>query len=281
MQLWLIFALLAFMCSSISTSIDKYFMNNKKYEPLATSTFKMFFDGIVLLVIGLIFFRLNFTFNIFLWSLVVGAMYAFLSFSYFLVLKKKNAGTVIPFYDSTWILFVFLGSLIFLGETANIFNYFGIGLILLGVYLVLSEKIFERPKLDKVVLIVFSMVIVATVYSLLVKKLLVTITPINLAILMYFSSSFFQFIFLMFRKTKKSINLKSSKIFISAFFGAMSIFLLYTALTFGKGSQVFPLQGLNSVFVFLIATFFLKEKLFIHKLIGVMTVFLGIYLVSI
>ena len=281
MQLWLIFTLLAYIFSSISTSIDKYFMNNKKHDPLTTNTFKMFFDGIILLIIGLIFFKLHFTFNLFLWSFVLGAMYAFSSLMYFIILKKRNAGTVIPFYDSFLVLFVFLGSLIFLGEAVTFFNYIGISLILVGVYLVLSENIFKFPKLDKVVFIILSMVIVGAVYSLLVKKLLFNVEPINLAILMYFSTTFFLAIFFVFRKNKKPINIKSSKIFVSAFFGAIALFLIFTALKFGNASKVYPLQGLSSVFVFLIATLFLKEKFVIHKLIGTIIVFLGIYLVTI
>ncbi len=279
MQSWLIFAILAYLCAAISISIDKFFMNKKNNEPLTTGAFKMFFDGFILLIIGLIFFNLRFSLNVLLWSLLVGFLYALLSFMYFTLLKLKNVGTAIPFYDSFLILSVFIGSIIFLNETPSLINYLGVPLILVGVYLVLSEKL-KIPKPDKSISIVFFMVIIGTTYSLLVKTLLSDIEPINLVVPMYFSTTFFLSIFLLLRRPKRTINVKSSKIFISAFFGAMSVFLLYTALSFGKASQVYPIAGLSSVSIFLIASIFLKEKFYLHKLLAVIMVFFGIYLVS-
>jgi uncharacterized membrane protein len=279
MQLWLTFAVSAYLCAAVSTSIDKFFMNKKKNDPLTTGAFKMFFDGFLLLIVGLIFFNLSFSLNALLWSLLVGFLYALLSYGYFTILKLRNVGTVIPFYDSFLILSVFVGSILILNERPSLLNYIGIPLILIGVYLVLSEK-FKLPKADKAIFIVLSMVIIGTIYSLLVKTLLTDIEPINLVVPMYFSTTLFLSIFLLFRKPRRAINLKSSKIFISAFFGAMSVFLLYTALSFGNASQVYPIAGLSSVTIFLIASIFLKEKFYLHKLIAVLMVFFGIYFVS-
>jgi len=163
----------------------------------------------------------------------------------------------------------------------NMFNYTGIALILIGVYVVLSKDGFKLPKLDKVIFLISVMVILDVVYLLSVKKLLFEIEPINLAIMLYFSSTIILACYLLSsKKQKKLFDIKSSKIIVAAFFGAIGTFLLYFALSIGNASKVYPTVGLQSVFIFIIASVFLKEKFYWHRLIGTLVVFVGIFLIS-
>ncbi len=280
MEKWLLLGILSYLSYAISTSIDKHLMN-KEYDPANTNTLKMFFDGLILLIIGFLFFNLNFTFELFSWSLILGGLYAISGILYFTSLKLEDVGIIIPYLQSSGILLIFISSTIIFNEIVNIFNYIGIALILIGVYAVLSENGFKIPKLNKAVFLVLTIVILHTIYALLTKNLLFKIEPINLAIMMYFSSAMFLAGYLaLFKRQKKLHNINGSKIIVAAFFGAMGTFLLYSALAVGNASKVYPIAGIESVFVFILASIALKEKFYWHRVAGTIIVFLGIFLIS-
>jgi uncharacterized membrane protein len=279
MNTWLIFGLLSYLSYAISTVIDKYFMNNG-HHPASTNTFKMYFDGVILLLVGYVFFDLNFSLSILGWSFILGVLYAISGIIYFEVLKKKDVKVYVPYSQSAKILLTFIVSVIIFSEAVNVFNYLGVALILVGIYVVLSDNGFSMPKVDSAILLVLLAVIFGTIYSVLVKKLLFNIKPIDLAISMYFFSAIFMSIYLWYSK-EKDLRLNDSKIIISAFFGAMGTFLLFCALEVGDAVKVFPMAGIQSVFVFIIASIFLKEKFYWHRLIGTIIVVGGIYFVSI
>lgn len=286
MKLWLLLGILSYLSYAISTSIDKHIMN-KGYDVIKTNTFKAFFDGLILLIIGFVFFELKFTSNLILGSLILGVIFAFSGILYFTALRLRDVAVVMPYAQSSTILLVFISSLIIFNESANIFNFIGAILILFGAYAVLSESTLRFPKLDKVFCLISLMVILDLMYSLLAKKLLFDINPINLAIMMYFSATIILVIFQFIYHSSKRQHQKSLivcgnlyKIIIAAFFGAMGTFLLYSALSVGDASKVYPIAGLQSVFVFIIAPIFLKERFYWHRLIGTITVFFGIFFIS-
>lgn len=280
-MLWLLLGVLSYLSYSISTSIDKFLMI-KGYNLLNVNTFKMFFDGIILLVIGLLFFDLNFTPRLILWSLILGGIYAIGGIVYYFSIKRKDLDIVIPYYQSSSILLTFIGSIILLKEVVNLHNYLGAGFILIGVYVVLSKDGFKFPKLDKIILLILTIIILNTGYSLFVKKLLYDIKPINLAIMMYFFSALIMSPFLLFSKKQNKLkDIKDIRIIAASFFGAMGTLLLYLALSVGNASKVYPLAGLESVFIFVISSIFFNKKFYWYRLIGTIIIFLGIYFISV
>jgi len=280
MQAWLLLGILSYLFYAISTSIDEYFMDNG-HNPITTNTFKMFFDGIILLIIGFLFFNLDFSFELLFWSLILGGLYAILGIIYFTLLKIGDVEMIMPFFQSSTLLLVFVGSLMIFKETASFFNYIGIFLILIGVYAVLFKKHVRFFQINKIIFLTLLMVFFSTIYFLLAKKLLFDIKPINLAIMMYFSSAIFLTLYILLsKKQRKLFDVKSSKIIIASFFAAIATFLLYSALFVGLASKVYAIAGLQSVFIFIIASIFLRKKFYWRKFAGVIFVFLGIFLIS-
>lgn len=285
MQRWLLFGVLGYLFFAISSAIDKYMMNQKQ-SALRTNTLKMFFDASILLVIGIIFFNLNFTAGLVLWSLLLGTIYAISGTLYFSSLNLKDVGGIVPFFQSSSILLVFISSIFIFNELVNRFNYFGVALILIGIYLVVSEKAIKIPRLDKGVFLISLAVILNVIYVLIVKKLLFSVEPINLVIMMYFSTTIaltcYHLIFK--RQNLKALFCPKPKmilrVIITALFASIGNLLIYSALSLGNASKVYPIAGLQSVFVFGIASFFLREKFYWHRLAGIFTVFLGIFLIS-
>ncbi|UCD07890.1 MAG: DMT family transporter [Candidatus Aenigmatarchaeota archaeon] len=281
MEPWLLLGVLAYLSYAISTSIDKRFMN-RGYEPVSIQTFKDFFDCVILLIIGLLFFSLNFTFELFLWSLLLGFISAISGILYFTSLKLKDIEIVVPYLQSSTILLVFISSIILFSEIINPFNYIGLVLILIGVYAVLAKKGLGLPRLDRAILLISLLVVLTAAYLLLVKSLLFNIEPINLAISVYFSTTIILACYMLIfrRKQKGSFDIRNSKIAVSAIFGSMGTLFLFYALSLGFASRVYPVAGLQSVFVFIIASIFLRERFYWHRLAGTIIVFLGILFIS-
>jgi transporter family protein len=108
---------------------------------------------------------------------------------------------------------------------------------------------------------------------------------------MYFSTTIISVICIFFYRLssakRASTPLASSfskarlvSIGVAAFFGVIGTFLLYTALSKGDASKIYPLAGLQSIFIFIIASIFLREKFKWQRLIGIIVVFAGIFLLS-
>lgn len=273
---WLVFALSAYLSYSISTSIDKHVMKQQS-DPIKTNAWKMLFDGTILLIIGLLFFDIHFDFNLLFWGLVVGFIYAANGISYFSALETKNVNVVIPINQSSIIL-VFLFGMLFLGEEVTAVDAVAVTVIFLGAYGILSNKRWELPKLDRGLVLLFWMVFFASLWAVVTKFALAETGAIELAITMYFFSSLFTFAYTPFHNGNGGIKLP--KIAFSAFFGSVGTLLLYLALAVENASRVYPVSGIQSVFILLISTIFLREKLTWNTAAGTMLVVLGIYLLA-
>lgn len=281
MEPWLILGILSYTSYAISNSIDKYLMNHR-FNPLSTNTVKMFFDGIILLIIGSLFFNFNFSKDLILPAFVLGMFYAASGVLYFKVLKHKNVNEVVPFWQSLTLVLTFVGAVLFFSETPNIYNYEGIALVVAGVYVILSKKRLMLPSMNKAFSLILMIALLDTSYSLLVKQFLGSLEPIMIAISMYFTTAIILFVYSLVRKEQHNMFiLENIKIIPASVFGAVGTLFLFLALSASDASKVYPMAGLQSVFVFMFASLFLKEKFHIAKLVGTITVFAGIYLVSV
>jgi len=283
MELWIIYTILGYMIGAIAGVLDKYMMN-REYHPVTTVLLRTLCNGLFLGSAGLIFLNLHITTS----SLLLATLPAFLlavSFVVYLyVLQKKNASEIQPFSQSLDTLFIFLAALVFLQEPASLANYAGILVIVIGVYLVLAEHITRLPHLDRNFLIIAALVPIDIAYALLVKTFLGTADPIALAVSIYLMAFLMlTVVSLLFRQQRQSAALFKPQLRIvipASLCAATGAGLLYTALSQANASKVYPMAGISSIAVFLLATLFLKEKFHWHRFIGTLIVLLGIYLIS-
>jgi len=258
---------------------------NQKYEPLSTNTFKMFFDGVLLLIVGGLFFNLEFSRALWWWIIPLGFLYATAGIFYFKALQQEKVHLLIPYSQASQVLFLFAGAFVFLGEAVSFLNIVGAGLIILGIYLALSPGQLQFPLLKKGIIFMSINTLLTVLYLLLLKKAVVVLPahPITLAIGMYFSTTLFLIAYMLLVGYRENHNFnfqaRSGKILISAIFGALGTLLLYAALETGKATQIYPLAGLQAVFVFFLAYLLLGEKVSWFKLSGTLLVFGGVFLV--
>lgn len=281
MESWIFIGITAYLCYAISTILDKYLMTTKR-DPVVTSNFKMFLNGVILLIIGLIFFDIEFTPKLIFWSLVLGILYGTTNALQFVCIKYGKIREVIPFFQSFSILLIFILSISLLGEKVTAFNIIGIVLILIGIFMILTNEKFTIPKMNKLFLMMLSMSILTALYFIFAKMTVSTEKPISISIIMYLSSALILLIFNLYNKKHKQLFVVSNfKIIPTAIFGALGTLLLYIALITGDLSKINPLSGTVSIVVFIVGILFFKEKFYWHKLSGTIMAVIGIYFISI
>jgi uncharacterized membrane protein len=284
MELWLIYTLVGYMIGAIPSALDKYMMN-EQYHPVTTVLLRTMCNAIFLGTTGYLVLNMQLSSSL----LLLAALPAFLlvvSFVvYLFVLQKRDASEIQPFSQSLDTMFIFLASILFLHESASLPNYIGIIFIVIGVYLVLTEHITKIPRLDRNLWIIIALVPLDIAYALLVKTFLGDTDPIALAVSIYIMS--FLILLVMSLLLRGRINNKPAFlrsqlriVVVASLCAATAAGFLYTALSQANASKVYPMAGISSVMVFLIATMFLQEKFHKHKFLGTLIVVVGIYLIS-
>ena len=284
MEPWLIFSLCGYTISAFSGILDKYMMN-QRYHPVTTVMFRTLFNAIFLGTAGVLILHMTLTPFLLLLAAVPAFLLVISFVVYLFVLQRRNASEIQPFSQSLDVLFIFLASILLLREPAESVNYAGIIIIVIGVYLVVTEQLTKVPHVDRNLLIIAALVPIDVAYALLVKIYLGTVEPIGLAVAIYLMSFLVlaMVAFLLRRRinlTKTSLKPHLRIILVASFFAAISAAFLYTALSQGNASKVYPVAGVSSVTVFLLATLLLKEKFHWHRFAGTLIIILGIYLIA-
>jgi len=284
MELWFLFAILGYTIGAISTILDKYMMN-RLYHPVTVVLLLTLFNAFFLGSAGLLLIHLQITPSLLLLATIPALLLVVSFVVYLFVLQKKNASEIQPFSQSLDTLFIFLAAVIILHEPASLPNYIGILVTVIGVYLVLTEHITKVPRLDRQLLIIVALVPGDIAYALLVKTFLGTTDPIALAVSIYIMAFLMLLVVSLFLRrrinnTPASLKKQLRVVGVASLCAATAAAFLYTALSQANASKVYPMAGISSVSVFLLATIFLQEKFHKHKFIGTLIVVVGIYLIS-
>jgi len=283
MELWFLFAVLGYTIGAVAGILDKYMMN-QQYHPVTTVLLRTLFNAVFLGTAGLLLLQLQITTSLLLLAAIPAFLLAVSFVVYLRVLQRKNASEIQPFSQSLDTLFIFLASIVFLHEPARLENYAGILIIVIGVYLVLTEHITKVPHMDRNLLIIAALVPIDIAYALLIKTFLGTAEPIALAVSIYLMAFLMLTVvsLLLRRQRQPAASLKPHLRIVlpASLCAAAAAAFLYTALSQANASKVYPMAGVSSVAVFLLATVFLKEKFHKHRFIGTLIVVLGIYLIS-
>ncbi len=284
MELWFVYSIVGYSIGAVAGTLDKHMMN-QRYNPVTTVLFRTLFNGMFLGTAGFLLLHLSIPPMVLLFAAVPAFLLAISFVVYLGVLQRRDATEIQPFSQSLDTLFIFFASLVFLHEPVSLPNYLGIVLVVIGIYLVLTEHIRRIPQLDRNLLIIIALVPIDVAYALLVKTYLADVEPIALAVSIYLMAFLMlTIVSLLFRK-KSSISTASFRpqiriILIASLCAAAAAAFLYTALSQGNASKVYPMAGVSSIAVFFFATTFLKEHFHWHRFVGTIIVVAGIYLIS-
>lgn len=284
MESWLLFGVLAYVSYGISTAIDKHLMDGS-FEPLPTNMQKMLFDGIILSVLGVVVLQPTFSTGIIWQALVLGGVYAASGVIYFHLITAKDVEEAIPVRQAGVTLFSFLGAVVLFSEFPGPLHYIGVAASVVGMYLLLSRDGPGLPPWDHGLTLLAASTGMGVVYWLLVKAFVGSSTPIALAIAMYlvtagllaaYMHGFTDHSPLTYFQDRDRVG----RIGVTSLFGALGTFFLYTALAAGQGSDVYPLAGIQSLVIFVLATILLREQFTWHRGLGLVGVVVGVALIS-
>lgn len=282
MESWLLLGVLAYLSYAVSSSIDKYVMDQDA-DALSTNTLKCLLDGIILLGLGIVS-GTTFQTDILLYSSVLGGLMAFSGVVYFKLLHEMDVDNAVPVRQSSSTLLIFAFSVLLLSETVTPANTLGGIIASLAIFLVMTDSPGNIPEIDLGFKLLGLSTALGVTYSLLVKVFVSDVSVIALSSTMYFFAAGFQGIYHLkyrsFSELQGALTRNFRKISLGAVFGASGTFLLYSALKVGDASQVYPLTGIQSVFILIIATTFLDEKATKWNIVGIVMAFIGIYLVQ-
>jgi drug/metabolite transporter (DMT)-like permease len=283
MERWFLFAILGYTIGAVASILEKYMMN-QRYLPVTTVLLRTLFNGLFLGAAGLLFLHLQITVSLLLLAAIPAFLLAVSFVVYLRVLQRRNASEIQPFSQSLNVLFIFLASIVVLHEPAVLANYIGILVVVIGVYLALTEHITQLPRLDRNLLIIAALVPLDVAYALLVKTYLADADPVALAVSIYLLSFLLlSIVTVLLPRQRQSGSLLKPHLRIvlpASLCAATAAGLLYTALSMANASKVYPMAGVSSVAVFLLAIVFLKERFHKHRLIGTFIIVIGIYLIS-
>lgn len=290
--MWIFFSLLAAFFWASTNTVDKYLMSKRNLNPFFVLFILCSFD----FIFGLGFF-LFFSKDLavqHLYGFLLGLLIPLTDFLYLKSIKQEEVSRVIPWFELSTLL-VAVGGAIFLGELLQLKQYLGIIILLLSLWLLTIKDRFAVQFDRWVMLMIINSFIYA--FSLLMQKYLLSeINPFSLFGVMGLGSLFGFLPFLFWKwteiKTGLKLNLNSIKIiFLSEVSGLSAICFTILALNIGLATLVSVFSSLQYLILFIMTTLFtilmpsiikedINKKFLLLKLIAIIMVIIGVYLVT-
>jgi drug/metabolite transporter (DMT)-like permease len=208
---------------------------------------------------------------------------------FFACLNRLGAGLT-AIVDCINIPFVILFSFLFIDERLSVLQLFGVFLIILAIVLVSSQKDAGLPPRRDLILGIFLgiMAMLTSAAGIVMIKPTLRETPVLWATFIRVASAAVVLgSFILVHRERRPIlrplrSLANWKSMVPAtFFGSYVALVAWMAgMKYAQASVAAPLSQLNSVFIFVLAAIFLKEKVTTLKTSAVILASLGAVLVS-
>jgi len=184
-------------------------------------------------------------------------------------------------------LFVIVFATIFLGERITLIGFGGICMILVGINLIIFRSVLPRnfnlitPSLKGVVYALLTAVTIAG-YSIVDKKGISLVDPFIYIYLVFLFAAILLTPLIVLRRPAIIAEINNGKLSI-LFVGLVQLFaylLVLFAMTNSKVSYISAVREISVIITPILSALFLKEILTLAKIIGAVTVFGGILLVT-
>lgn len=274
---WIIFALLAAFFSGITSVLAKVGIKDVDSN-LATAI-----RTVIILIFSIILVLFMKSFNeiynlnkknlIFLIS--SGIATSLLWISYFKALQYGSVSKVTPI-DKTSIVLTLILSSIFLNESITFIKIISIVLILSGTFLMVKK---EKETNNKWIIYAILTAVFASLATILSKIGLNDIDSNFASLLRTFIALIIIWIIVLINKKYKEIKYINRKgwlfIILSGISTGLSWLCYFKALQNGEASIVFPIEKLSVLVAVIFSWIFLKEKVTIKSIIGLILIVIG------
>ena len=243
--------------------------------------------GLFPLIFVVIFFfnQLFITVNELILLLIAGAIMLVATISFYKAYEIGEVSVVTPIATSASLVTVLLAVLI-LGEQLSLLNIISIIIVSLGIILVSTDfkKLKHIHTVKGVKEAVITMILWG-VYIFIIKVLSSTMSLINLSVFSFLLINSYLMVYPLIKKVSINLkDLKKDKIYM--IFIANSLLFLFAWVAFNYGikhdliSLVAPVSSLSPSITVILALIFYKEKLVLNQKLGILTILLGLFLIS-
>lgn len=307
---WLVLAVIAYFILALVNILDKFLLDkvlpsNKAYTFLVGSI------GVVVFILSPWFLKWP-GINLFFLNLIIGALFPAALLLFYKSLKESEASKALVLIGGLMPCFTLLFSVLFLGDKFNLYQWLALVFLLLGTFIIswLPEKqsflnkaliflkIKKKPsKLSLLTAIgaafLFALFFAGNKYAFNTQKFLSAFIWIRAGSFLFVLGMLFP------KKIRKEIfnsigKMKMKKgalFFANQGLSAVGFFLQNLAISLTSVALVSALQGVQYVFVIILGALFtiffpriLKEniskKIIIQKIIAVIFIALGLYLLT-
>jgi len=131
---WLILALLSTVFFSVSGLLDKFILSKQSLDPKSYIICQICVGQLFIIPV-FVFAGVKFTYPVSVFAILLGCFQVIPSIYYMKAMQKEEVSRVAAL-EYMYIIFVFLGAAVFLGETLTLKNYIGGLLLITGIVLV-------------------------------------------------------------------------------------------------------------------------------------------------
>lgn len=287
---WILLTVIQAAVEAISNIYDRYVLKNRVQTFETLIIFWGIFSLIMFCSPALITGSVTTHLEVILLGFTSGLLYVLAMYFYYQAVDRAEVDRIIPVLSLNPI-FILLGATIFFQEFHSISQYIGIALIIGGILINSFDRQHNKFIDKKALLFMATAALFFAIKSLLAKSLsLEDLSPLNILFWIGLSGFIFSLPFIF--KNRKKFPHKPKEIVEQCLAGSLSVatsMLYTTAIMIGPAALVAFLQRINVFFVFVISQIIdLKhpqvlrakfvKKAFIQKLLGVMTILIGSFL---
>lgn len=298
-MVWILFATLAHVANGLVFIVDKSLLGTKSSigRPIQYALYSAALAGFVVVLAP--FAHMQFGSFLITWSLIAGLVHIIALYVFFSAMRVGEPSRVVPIAGSVVPLFTVLFAVLFLGEFFTVKQGLGIALLIIGGGL-LSVYIRDNRKMSpRMVLLPILAGVLFAAYFAIAKYIYDHVAGQFLGIFLVtrFAESLIAIIGILIivrpsLRTKRPPKAKVSRLILPIFISnkvlAAGAFMLQQyAISLGSVSVVNALQGVQYVFVFMLAVVIsthvpklfkeeLKKEMLIQKIIGIVLVSFGI-----
>ncbi len=239
----------------------------------------------ILLIVIYFFNQLFITINEFLILLGGGAIMLVATLSFYKAYEIGEVSVVTPIATSASLVTVLLAVLL-LGEQLTFLNIISIIIISIGIVLVSTDfrKLKHMHTVKGVKEAVITMILWG-VHIFIIKILSGTMNLVNISVFSFLVINSYLMLYPLVKKVPiKLKELKKDRIYLIFIANSFLFLIAWVAFNYGIKhdlvSLVAPVSSLSPAITVILALIFYKEKLVLNQKLGILTVLIGLFLIS-
>lgn len=298
-QLYVVLALSAYLCWSLSNIFDKIVVDDQVVDPVSITFFEILLSSFVFLLIPVAGLTLP-SLKITLLMLLTGALFVLFVLPYFAALKREEVSRVVPLWRF-YPIFTLIIAHVTVGERLSFYHYCAFALLIAGGFLISVKKIKGILRLTPAFWFMILATFLTAIHDVLLKYIYelwgqqFTEVVLHVYLWVKIGSVGAVLCFLTIPRFRQQLYSVVSQLsatkkifaFTSVFLSQIAMFLFFWAIARGSVSIISALGGFESLFTLIFAILFtlkwrtyfgeeIRPKILLIKFSAILLIFVGL-----